>query len=132
MSAFLTWQFFAAESSTVCDITNYFSCTAVRKSPYASFYGIPTSSVGLAGFLVLVGLTLAAFRGTVTLGPWSVDRWLLVFASLGALVGLSLSFLEVFVILAVCVFCATGFALDLGILAIVFVLRRRDRTTADA
>ncbi len=130
VSAILTWQFFAAENATFCDITNYFSCTVVRESPYASFYGVPTSSVGLAGFVVLLGLTIAAFRGVDALGPWSVDGWLLVFAVLGGLVGLGLSFIEVFVIDAVCILCASGFALDLGILAVGIVLRRRGREAA--
>ncbi len=127
VSALLTWQFFAAETSTFCDISNYFSCTTVRESPYASFAGIPTSSVGLGGFLVLLGLTAAAFRGVERLGPWHVDQWILLLAVVGGLVGLSLSFLEVFVIFAVCILCVSGFALDLGILAVALVLRRRGR-----
>ena len=88
VSALLTWQWFTGGGSSACDLTNFFSCTAVRESPYASFAGIPTASVGLAGFVILLALSMAGFRGVESLGPWSVDAWLLLFAVLGALAGL--------------------------------------------
>jgi len=124
-AAYLVWEWYAAATSTACDINNYFSCTTVRNSVYSSFLGIPTAAVGLGGFLILLALFVLAFRGRERLGPWPVDIWLLLFATLGALVGLALSFIEIFVINAVCLFCAAGFALDLGILAIAAVVRRR-------
>jgi uncharacterized membrane protein len=132
VSAFLTWQWYSGEGAGVCDISNYFSCTRVRESPFASIAGIPTSTVGLGGFLILLTFAVAALRGMRDLGPWSLDTWILLFATLGSLVGLGLSFLEVFVIQAVCVFCASGFALDLGILAVAIAMRRASRSAAAA
>ncbi len=125
VSAFLTWQWYTGGAAGVCSFNNYFDCERVRESPYAAVAGIPTSTVGLAGFVILLGLTVLAFRGIESLGPWRVEGWLLAFSVVGALVGLSLSFIEVFVIQAVCVFCAAGFGLDLGILATAILLRRR-------
>ena len=124
-SAYLVWEWYAAPVNQVCDISNYFSCSRVRDSIFASFYGIPTAWLGFVGFLILLALFLVAFRGRERLGPWSVDAWLILFAALGALAGIVLSFIEVFVIQAVCLFCAAGFGLDLGVLAIAVVLRRR-------
>lgn len=132
VSALLSWQWYTGEASGVCDINNYFSCTAVRESPYASFAGVPTSFVGLGGFAILLLLSVAAFRGVDTLGPWPIDAWILLFAVLGALVGFALTLVEVFVIDAVCVFCATGFALDLSILAVAGTLRRQARSARSA
>ncbi len=129
VSAFLTWQWYTGGASGLCDVSNYFSCSTVRESPYASFDGVPTATIGLAGFVVLAFLSVAALRGVDRLGPWSVDAWLLGFAGLGALVGMGLTLIEVFVIDAVCVFCAAGFALDLGILGLAVVLRRRPGST---
>jgi uncharacterized membrane protein len=124
-SAYLLWEKYVAATSQVCDINPFFNCTVVQTSPYSSFFGIPTALVGLLGFLVLLVLFVLAFRGTERIGPGSVDVWLILFATLGALVGVGLSFLEVFVIQAVCLFCVAGFGLDLGTLAIAVVLRRR-------
>ncbi len=129
VSAFLTWQWYTGGASGLCDVTNYFSCSTVRDSPYASFGGVPTATVGLAGFVVLAGLSVAALRGVDRLGPWSLDTWLLVVSVLGALVGLGLTLIEVFVIVAVCIFCVAGFALDLGILGLALVLHRRAGST---
>ena len=122
VSAYLTYEWYAAFGSSVCDLNNYFNCSAVGQSAYSSFAGIPTATVGLAGFLILLVLAVGAFRGLERIGPWSVDRWLLVFASLGALVGLGLTLIEIFVIHAICIFCALGFAIDLGILTLAWRL----------
>ncbi len=130
-SAYLVWEWYATPlGPQVCDINNYFSCSTVRDSVWASFYGIPTAWIGFLGFVVLLALFLLAFRGMDRLGPWTVDTWLVGFAAIGALVGLVLSYLEVFEIHAICLFCVAGFALDLGVLALAVILRRRSLRVA--
>lgn len=124
-SAYLTWLKLTGTTTSVCNINSFINCEVVQSSPYSSFLGIPTAALGLGGFLILVVLFALAFRGTERVGPWPADAWLLLFAILGALIGLGLTLLEVFVIQAICLFCIAGFALDLGILAIVLGLRRR-------
>ena len=127
VSAFLTWQYYTGEASGVCDVNSFWNCTVVRQSPWSSFGGIPTSAAGLGGFVVLLALAVLGLRGIELPGPWSTDAWLLGFAVLGALIGLGLTYLELFVIGAVCIFCATGFAMDLGVLAVAVGLRRSSR-----
>ncbi len=126
VAAYLTYEKLVAFSSSFCDVNDYFSCSAVGASSFASIGPVPTAVVGLAGFLLLLGLSVAAFRGVRRLGPWSLDGWVLILSVVGALVGLGLTFVELFVIHAVCILCATGFALDLGILAVAVVLRRTE------
>lgn len=131
-AVYLTYQWYQAASASWCDLNPLWSCTAVRESPYASFGGVaPTSLVGVAGFVVLLALAVLALRGVEKVGPWSVDRWLLVFAILGSLVGLGLSIIEVFVIHAICILCVLGFVLDLIILGAA-VLLVRGGATVDA
>lgn len=121
-SGYLTFQYYEAASSSWCDLNSYFSCSRVRASSYAAIGGIPTAVVALVGFLVIVMLVVLAFRGRDRLGPWSVDRWIVVLAVLGSLAGLGLTIVEIFVIEAVCILCVIGFALDLGILGIGWTL----------
>ena len=124
VSGYLTWQWYQAASSTWCDVSSYFSCSRVRESPYSAVAGIPTAVVGLLGFLALSALAALLFLGRPAIGPVRVLPALLVLASLGAVIGVGLTVIEVAVIQAVCILCATGFAIDLAILALVIVLWR--------
>jgi len=131
-AGYLTYQWYEAADSTWCDLDSYWSCSAVRESPWASVAGIPTAVVGVAGFGILLALAGAALRGTADLGPWPTDRWILLFGILGAAVGAGLTLVEVFVIQAICILCVIGFALDLGILGLAAVLVRGSRTSRAA
>lgn len=122
-AAYLTWEWYAAASSSWCDV-GYFSCSTVRNSAWAHVGPVPTAVVGVVGFLVLLGLAGMALRGRERLGPWTTDQWLLAFAAVGALIGVGLTIIEVFAIHAICLLCAFGFALDLGILGLAVMLQR--------
>jgi len=124
VSAYLAWQWYDAASSTWCDLGDYFSCTKVRESPFSAVAGLPTAFVGVAGFGILLAFSVSALRGIERVGPFTTTRWLWIFASVGALVGIGLTLTEIFVIQAICLLCAIGFALDLGILAVLLVLPR--------
>ena len=113
-STYLTWQWYEAATATWCDLDSYFSCTKVRESPWSSVAGIPTATVGTGGFTILLGLSVAGLRGRTSLGPWPVDWWLLAFASIGVVVGASLTLVEIFVIQAVCILCLLGFGIGLA------------------
>ena len=124
ISGYLTWQWFEAASASWCDVSTYFSCSRVRDSPYSAVGGVPTAVVGVAGFAVLLALAVLLLRGRTSLGPLPVLPALLVFAVIGASVGLGLTVVEVFIIGAVCILCAAGFAIDLAIFALAFTLWR--------
>jgi uncharacterized membrane protein len=113
-SAYLTWQWYEAAGASWCDLDAYFSCTKVRESPWASVADIPTATVGVVGFGVLLVLGLAGLRGWASLGPWPMVRWLLGFSSAGVAIGTGLTLVEVFVIQAVCVLCVLAVGLGLG------------------
>lgn len=116
-SVYLTYQWYERASQSWCDLDPFWSCTRVRESPFASVAGIPTANVGTIGFAAILVLALLGLRGVDRLGPWALDRWLLLLAVAGALIGFGLTLIEVFVIQAVCLLCALGFAIVLGILA---------------
>ena len=118
VALYLTWFFFQTTAGSWCDIDPFWNCTTVKDSVFASVGGIPTATVGVAGFAIMLALSVLPFRGVERIGPWTTDRWLLVFASLGALIGLGLTVIEIFVIHAICVLCMIGWFLDLGILGL--------------
>ena len=126
VSAYLMLDWYRAASSSWCDVSSFFSCTRVRDSAFAAVGGVPTAIIGLAGFAMLASLSVIGSRGRTALGGWPIERWMLVFALIGAGIGTALSVLEVFVIQAVCLLCAVGFGLDLAILAVTATLRASD------
>lgn len=84
--------------------TRWESCDLVNNSVYAKIYGVPVAFIGLAGYLVLLGLALAALQAA---GP--VQRRLLTLGFLLALGGVGfsgyLTYIELYVIEAICVWC---------------------------
>ncbi len=87
--------------------TRWASCDLVNNSVYAKIYGVPVAFIGLAGYLLLLGLALAALHAAAP-----VQRRLLTlsfFLALGG-VGFSayLTYLELYVIEAICIWCVTS------------------------
>src|SRR5574337_1889804 len=111
--------------SLVC--SRWAQCDVVNNSVYAKIYGIPVAFIGLAGDLVLLGLALAALQ------TWDPShRRLLVISFVLALGGAGfsayLTYLELYVIKALCNWCMTS-AILITLLAIVggVNLRRANR-----
>lgn len=83
-------------------------CNAVQHSPYARLFGvIPLAALGVATYLAIL---LAWLWGRVqsTGPPHAAIRWVFGLALLGTFVSLYLTFLEPFVIGAVCLWCLTS------------------------
>ena len=106
-------------------------CDTVNNSVYAKIYGVPVAFIGLAGYVVLLVLALAALR---TEGP--MQRRLLAISFLLALGGFAfsayLTYIELFIIEAICNWCVTS-AILITLLAIVggLNLRRMARAPLD-
>jgi uncharacterized membrane protein len=92
-------------------------CDVVNNSMYAKFYGVPVAFIGLAGYLVLMCLAMAALQRQGT-----TQRRLLALGFLLALgaFGFSvyLTYLEIYVIEAICTWCVISATL-ITLLAIV-------------
>ena len=97
--------------------TRWAQCDVVNNSIYAYFLGVPISFIGLAGYLLLLALALAAL--------WATSRvqrqllWLSLLLALGG-VGFSvyLTYLEIYVIEALCAWCIAS-AIVITLLALV-------------
>jgi uncharacterized membrane protein len=112
--------------------TRWAQCDTVNNSVYAKFYGVPVSYIGLAGYLLLLALAVAALR---TDGRTQRQCLLLsLLLSLGG-VGFSvyLTYLEIYVIEALCAWCVAS-AIIIALLAITgaFGLRQADPRKAGA
>lgn len=123
-AAYLTWMWYSEAGASWCDINAYLSCSAVGRSVFASFAGVPTAVIGFLGFGLLATLAVLALRGSQRILGRRIEVAVLGVAILGAIIGAGLTILEAFVIQAVCILCAFGFVLDLGILGLAAALVR--------
>ena len=99
-------------SSIICPIAG---CDKVQASEYSKWFGIPVAAFGLAAFLALLGLgVIGLFKPR--LFNLSIRTLLVSVSSLGLLAYIPLTYLEVFVIHAVCFWCVTSSLMMLGVL----------------
>ncbi|MEA2723760.1 MAG: hypothetical protein QOH59_1531 [Gemmatimonadales bacterium] len=106
-------------------------CETVQLSPWSSIAGVDVALIGVLGYAGLLALTLAALQPGLVGRRWPASV-LAVLAGAGVLFTVYLTYLELFVIHAICRWCvASGFVI-LAILVVALLdLRRlpRDRTS---
>ncbi len=90
--------------------TRWAQCDVVNNSVYSQIYGVPVSVIGLAGYVALLVLALAAVWTT-----GRTQRQLLLFSLVLSLVGVGfsayLTYLEIYVIEALCAWCLASAAI---------------------
>jgi uncharacterized membrane protein len=101
------------------------SCETVQQSPWAKFLGVPVAVWGVGYYLVVFALAFAA-----TLERWADDRritlTLVIMTAWGVIFSAYLTYLELFVIRAICRYCVVSAVLAL----IVFALSLWDWRTS--
>lgn len=98
-------------------------CETVQTSPWAVFLGLPVAFYGVVGYFVVLVVALAALRpAALTQAGWS--KLLALLATIGFGFTLYLTYLELFVIHAICRWCV-GSAVIITLLWIVSVLALR-------
>ena len=95
-------------------------CESVNSSPYAEIAGIPIAVLGAAAYLLIIVLLYLEQRG----GFWSEYGSMLVFGLtlVGVLYSGYLTYLELFVIRAICPYCVLS-AIVLVLLFAIAILR---------
>jgi vitamin-K-epoxide reductase (warfarin-sensitive) len=87
-----------------CSINEKWDCGIVNHSPYAEVAHVPVAAVGIAGYLVLAGLSLAR------------RKWLVVAAAIVGLgFSLYLTHIEKDVLMVWCLYCVTSLGIISGI-----------------
>jgi len=83
-------------------------CNSVQASPYAKLFGVlPVGMLGLAGYVGIIAAWVLGRRGEGLVGAYA-PALLLAMALFGVLFSLYLTYIELFVILAVCIWCLTS------------------------
>jgi uncharacterized membrane protein len=93
------------------------SCEKVQTSAYAIFLGIPVPYVGVGGYLGLLAVSLAGLQPGL-LAKRGVTRLLAGMAALGFAFTLYLTFVELFIIHAICRWCVGSAVIITAITAV--------------
>ena len=104
------------------------SCEKVQASRYAMQFGIPVALYGVAGYLVLLVTAMAGLqgRGAESATP---SRIIALLSGIGVAFSLYLTYLELFVIHAICKWCV-GSAIIITLIFVVSLLSLRTRPSA--
>lgn len=103
-------------------------CETVQLSRWSQFAGVEVTLIGMLGYAGLLALSLAAIQPTLAARRWPVTL-LATLAGTGVLFTLYLTYLELFVIHALCRWCLASAFIILSIfIAALLELRRVSRT----
>jgi uncharacterized membrane protein len=98
---YLAWVH-ATASKIACPIG---SCDVVNASPYAAVWGFPVAGFGVAGYLALLVVAAMAWLAEDDAGRRRWLRWAFAGSLAGVLYAVYLTYLELFVIHAICFWC---------------------------
>jgi uncharacterized membrane protein len=105
--ALYLWLFHLGVSELICPIKG---CEVVQKSAYSSILGVPVATVGFFAFLALFGVS----AWSTLLERPAGERVVFAVSSLGLLAYVWFTYLELFVIRAICFWCVASSLMMLG------------------
>ena len=121
VTTYLTYLHFKPSASTICKINEYFDCDIVNKSIYSELFGIPVSILGLLTYVLLfiVGWGLLKNKWKSKKTQRQLYWGIFGLTAFGTLYSGYLTYIELFVLQAVCIFCLSQqiiILINLGIL----------------
>lgn len=99
-------------------------CEAVQLSQWSRFAGVDVALIGVVGYVGLLALSLAALQPALADRRWPATL-LVALAGIGVLFTIYLSYLELFVIHAVCWWCVASGVIIVAILLAALLDQRR-------
>ncbi len=124
VSAYLLWGYTTPGASLACGDSH--GCEAVKNSVYANIMGIPLPISGLFFYSALLLLLIAQNQTTISYKGWSPYIALAAFgfSLMGVLYSAYLTYIEIFVINAICRWCVASATITLIIFFLsIFNLR---------
>jgi len=128
VSFYLLWGYTTPGSSLACGGSS--GCDTVKDSVYANLMGIPMPTLGLLTYLMLGGLVLVQNHRFSLKNGWGPYIALTIFAvSLaGVLYSAYLTYIELYVIYAICRWCIASAIIMTGIFVLsLFNLRNANK-----
>lgn len=102
-------------------------CETVQFSKWSEFMGLDVALIGMVGYVVLLVVALAGVQRPASRWP---SKWLVLLAGGGVLFAAYLTWLELFVIHAICRWCV-GSAVIISLIFLLAVLDLRRKPLPD-
>lgn len=102
------------------------ACETVQTSQWSRFAGVEVALIGVVGYAALFAVALAALQPALSDRPWPA-RLLAAMAGLGVLFTAYLTYLELFVIHAICRWCVGSALIITSVLVFALLELRRLR-----
>jgi uncharacterized membrane protein len=99
------------------------SCELVQTSRWSRFLGIEVSLIGLLGYVGVLGVSLVSLQPAHQERRWPVT-WLILMSGAGLLFSAYLTYIELFVLDAICRWCVVS-AVIITLIFLVSLLARR-------
>lgn len=111
ITGYLTYLHYKPSASTICKINEYWDCDVVNKSVYSELFGVPVAVLGLLTYLLLFFMARAIRKGMkfTRFHPSLTNTNLLWFlfgvVAFGVAFSGYLTYIEIAVLRAICIFC---------------------------
>jgi uncharacterized membrane protein len=99
-------------------------CETVQNSPWSRFAGVEVALIGILGYGLLFLVAMLALQPGLAPRRWPADL-LAALAAVGVLFTAYLTWLELFVIHAICRWCVGSAAISVSVLVLALLARRR-------
>lgn len=100
------------------------TCELVQTSSWSRFLGVEVALIGLLGYVAILGVSLAGLQPANQERRWP-DTWLLLLSGGGVLFSGYLTYIELFVLHAICRWCVASAVIIALILVVSLLARRR-------
>lgn len=113
ISAYLARAHFKIDPNAFCNINDYLDCDKVNQSIYSEVFGIPVSILGAFAYSLIAFISFLAYKNFdfktlyKKLDNNTINKFLVVFSIIAFGFSLGLTYIEVFILHAVCIYCFT-------------------------
>ena len=124
VSLYLMWGYTAPGATLACGDSH--GCETVKNSVYANLMGVPLPMLGILSYVTLLSLVIGQNQTAVINRGWSAYFALAIFglSLMGVLYSAYLTYIELFVIYAICRWCVASAIIMVAIfLLAIFNLR---------
>ena len=106
-SAYLVYKHFKPTAGTFCNFNNYINCDIVNQSTFAEIFGVPVAALGFLTYLVIFILSLGLARDWLP-HPKANLMFATLISFCGLFFSLYLTYVELFILEAVCLLCVVS------------------------